>query len=243
MGREIRRVPVDFDWPLDTRWEGFLNPHHLPTCPTCGGAGRTSAPRWVEAIIHLLMMLGQDRPDQPLHPWLQTIELAPGQRPSPDVVDFTTGLAGRHPSFLGHDSIDKRSAYQKIVAAAGLDPDTWGQCSTCHGEGHTATSEQLHAYETWEEIEPPAGDGWQLWETVSEGSPISPVFTTKEEFARWLCSPANSWGISQSMPSIEQAMRFIDAGWAPTMASTPQLGLISGELFVAATYDEKDADQ
>lgn len=26
MGREIKRVPLDFAWPLDEVWDGFLNP-------------------------------------------------------------------------------------------------------------------------------------------------------------------------------------------------------------------------
>ena len=29
-----------------------------------------------------------------------------------------------------------------------------------------------------ERREPPIGDGWQVWETVSEGSPVTPVFAT-----------------------------------------------------------------
>ena len=32
MGRELRRVPLDFNWPLNKVWEGFCNPHGLP-CP------------------------------------------------------------------------------------------------------------------------------------------------------------------------------------------------------------------
>lgn len=34
-------------------------------------------------------------------------------------------------------------------------------------------------------LDPPDGEGFQLWETTSEGSPISPVFTTPEELAEW----------------------------------------------------------
>lgn len=40
----------------------------------------------------------------------------------------------------------------------------------------------------WEKTEPPTGEGWQLWETVSEGSPISPVFPTQDEFRAYLLS-------------------------------------------------------
>jgi len=35
-------------------------------------------------------------------------------------------------------------------------------------------------------IEPPNGDGFQCWETTSEGSPITPVFKTFDEMCEWL---------------------------------------------------------
>jgi len=34
-------------------------------------------------------------------------------------------------------------------------------------------------------IEPPIGEGYQLWETTSEGSPSSPVFATLDELCEW----------------------------------------------------------
>lgn len=34
-------------------------------------------------------------------------------------------------------------------------------------------------------IAPPTGDGFQLWENTSEGSPISPVFKTLDELCEW----------------------------------------------------------
>lgn len=33
--------------------------------------------------------------------------------------------------------------------------------------------------------DPPTGDGWQIWETTTEGSPISAVCATPEELADW----------------------------------------------------------
>ena len=35
---------------------------------------------------------------------------------------------------------------------------------------------------------PPRGDGWQLWQTVSDG-PLSPVFATPDELIDWMCLP------------------------------------------------------
>ena len=34
-------------------------------------------------------------------------------------------------------------------------------------------------------VDPPEGEGWQLWGTTSEGEPRSPVFKTPEELADW----------------------------------------------------------
>jgi len=34
-------------------------------------------------------------------------------------------------------------------------------------------------------IEPPKGAGYQLWETTTEGSPKSPVFSTLDELCEW----------------------------------------------------------
>ena len=34
-------------------------------------------------------------------------------------------------------------------------------------------------------LAPPTGDGYQLWETTSEGSPVSPVFATLDELCEW----------------------------------------------------------
>lgn len=43
-------------------------------------------------------------------------------------------------------------------------------------------------YDKWVKVEPPKGEGYQLWETTSEGSPKSPVFKNIEDLAEWLTS-------------------------------------------------------
>ena len=35
MGRTMKRVPMDFDWPVGRVWKGFLNPYHGCDCPWC----------------------------------------------------------------------------------------------------------------------------------------------------------------------------------------------------------------
>jgi hypothetical protein len=73
----------------------------------------------------------------------------------------------------------------------------------------------------------PKGNGYQLWETTSEGSPVSPVFETPEELARWLAdNNASSFG-SQT-ESYETWLKFIKGpAWAPSMVRDSE-GLRSG---------------
>lgn len=40
-------------------------------------------------------------------------------------------------------------------------------------------------------VDPPVGDGYQLWEDTSEGSPLTPVFGTIEELAKY-CADVNN---------------------------------------------------
>lgn len=39
MGRELKRVPADFAWPVGVPWEGYVCPHEPSRCPDCRGSG------------------------------------------------------------------------------------------------------------------------------------------------------------------------------------------------------------
>src|SRR3990167_5436206 len=54
MGREIKRVPLDFSWPLHKVWEGFLMPEslHLPECPDCRGDGYSVEARAISKTFY-----------------------------------------------------------------------------------------------------------------------------------------------------------------------------------------------
>lgn len=63
------------------------------------------------------------------------------------------------------------------------------KCRICKGEGYIVINEDMKIKsEGWTPTEPPKGDGFQLWGTTNEGSPMSPVFKTAEELAEW-CEP------------------------------------------------------
>ncbi len=56
---------------------------------------------------------------------------------------------------------------------------------------------------------------FQMYETTSEGSPISPVVKTPEELARWLADhKASAFGHESA--TYEQWLSTIKRGWAPS---------------------------
>lgn len=265
MGRELRRVPLDFDWPLNKVWAGFLNPH-FKKCPAaakneCHG-GYTNGGQWLDAICRFLALLGEQAVSEPHaaqlrargqifpHPYLDGFAQAPRTRVPDDamakiqelpesrdrqqklyeymqrhpsqLLPFTeeiatliAGLAGgeRPTSFAG--CMYSWTIRKTILKAAGIDPDgNFGTCPVCGGQGIDPAS--LKAYEEWVEEPPPSGDGWQLWETVSEGSPISKVYATRESFAAYLVGE----GYSE-----KAAEAFCESGWAPSAI------MVDGKLY------------
>jgi len=225
MGREIKRVPLSFDWPFDKVWEGYLNPHYVG-CSACQGSGSTWEYNTLEKIVQLFIVAAEDSLDRPKD-WVapkcdHNLPIKIGNRvyPHPYLVDRGIKDPGKFhvlvDKLIGMDPEEGPSMFRyagtqtyllekKILEIAGLDWDEFSVCKSCKGEG-IALDHQI-AFNNWEKTEPPKGDGWQLWETVSEGSPVSPVFETQEEFLQYL---VNS-GYSELA-----AINFIDAGWCPS---------------------------
>lgn len=260
MSREVRRVPLDFDWPMNKVWEGYLIPDRLneERCTDCR-RGYTWAREWLSTLANRIDMLASDIGDQdrgrPMHPYLakdqypahtdfvhdeqgRTIESPKVMRPSRDILQLISGLTGQSEDRLtsalrGNDF----GIEVKLIEAAGLDPKSWGLCSTCQGEGSVEKHPGQRAEaEAWEPTDPPQGDGWQLWETVSEGSPISPVFATADQLAEWMSQPERG----RHWVPAETARKFIDSGWAPTAVSSPQIGHVSGVAHVGWADDNTE---
>jgi hypothetical protein len=161
MGREVRRVPLDFSLPIGTIWPGFLLQNYLPKCANCDGDGS-----------------------------------------------------------VGH----------------GKD---YADCPDCQGHGNIATAEQRAI------LEVPTGEGWQAWETVSEGSPITPVFATDEELIYWLVTEGTHSGDSPWKTRVQwdvpfrrsAAETFVHQGWAPSMI------VVSGPAGTEVLMGAADADK
>jgi hypothetical protein len=95
---------------------------------------------------------------------------------------------------------------ESLRNAAGM-PAGWGVCQVC--EGNADDPKKRAEAEAWKKEEPPAGDGFQLWETTSEGSPVSPVFAKLEELCAWCADNATTFGSFKT--SAEEWRRMLDA--------------------------------
>lgn len=85
-------------------------------------------------------------------------------------------------------------------------------CELCEGDGSMQP-----------QIEIPRGDAYQMWETTSEGSPISPTFNTPEELAKWLAD-TNASACGGTGASYEQWLNMIGHGSSITMVMTVRDG-------------------
>ncbi len=82
---------------------------------------------------------------------------------------------------FGHDGFNASVCVRARCAREGV-PHT---CDRCRGTGRIWPPEIEQKYEDWKRADPPTGDGYQLWEDCSEGSPVSPVFASLEELCTW----------------------------------------------------------
>lgn len=232
MSREIKRVALDFKWPSSKVWEGFVLPERLrgEKCPDCEN-GQSHSGWWLQNLSNRMDMLVQDIGEQErgknMHPWLSNDPYPQGHfenhrfvidRPTEDIVDFMMGLA----EFIGENDTPERLknsfrgsshvVLRALCKASGIkNPFV---CKTCDGRGTLEKyAGQFEEADNWKEYEPPVGEGWQLWESVSEGSPISGVFATSGQLVDHLSTVGDDTGTIWNRESAES---FVKAGWVPS---------------------------
>lgn len=273
MGRELKRVPLTFDWPMRTTWAGYLNPFYVAKeCEDCGGTGyapeaRRFSDQWYgdaafdpegygatpltvdhHRIVAMATRNVEQAPDfylvaefgrdhairrECLRLWsfmgrqwshhliqadvdalvaegrLMDFTHVPRTREQREVVRAKMAAGGNswlpepngyRPTSaevndwsiggMGHDSINKWVCVKERCRREGAEID----CPGCGGNGVIWPSKAHEAlYESYEKIDPPDGDGYQLWETTSAGSPISPVFSSLEELCAWAADNATTF--------------------------------------------------
>lgn len=94
------------------------------------------------------------------------------------------------------------------------------------------TFEEYHGGEPqpeWYMPEFPEGSctHFMMYETTSEGTPISPAFEKPEDLAHWLADNNANAGAGETA-SYEQWLNVIRGGFAPTLIGAPGVGLING---------------
>jgi len=217
MGREIKRVPLDFSWPLHEPWEGYLIPDDIcgEICAACEGIGLNKPTlkihqEWYginychninQADVEALVEAG--RLHDFTHTWDQDNKLV---RRADNYIPTAQEVNEWSHTGFAHDTCNHFIVTEARAKRLGV----YGKCEVCNGAGDVWLTEVTKlAHDKWERSEPPTGEGWQVWETVSEGSPISPVFADKTELINWL--------IIHERQSRANAEAFVEKGWALTM--------------------------
>jgi len=285
MGRTLKRVPMDFEWPINQVWSGYLNPHekleikcscdigysttaarfrdewygctpfdpkaygatplsidnpqllavarrNCERSPEYHGSGEYAVMReatrlynyWKNQWSHNLIQADVDALVAANRLWDFTrVPLTEEQRETvrqkvasggnswlPEDNGYTPtaeevnawSLVG-----MGHDSLNQWVCVEARCKREGVELE----CRRCGGTGGLWPSEEAkRLYDEWEEAEPPTGDGYQLWETTSEGSPQSPVFATLDELCRWCAENATTFASFKA--TAEQWRKMLDDG-------------------------------
>jgi len=135
---------------------------------------------------------------------------------------------------IGHDAIN---SWVVIRSRAERDGKTT-TCEHCEGEGNYWDSlENQKLCDEWRQTEPPVGEAYQIWETVSEGSPISPPFADPKDLAEYMSH--TRWGGDKGTPAETWLKFILGPGWAPSAISTPETGFVSGVEGVVALQEDQ----
>jgi len=119
---------------------------------------------------------------------------------------------------------------------ANLGKPKWSSVEEYIGERPSADEGTLYTPEDWP---PPEERGYVVYETVSEGTPITPCFATQEELIDWLAEKGTAW--DDPMPR-EVAERFVrGSGWLPSVIVTSE-GVVRSGLEVAQLLREKEEE-
>lgn len=79
----------------------------------------------------------------------------------------------------------------------------------------------------------------QLYETVSEGTPLSPPMPDIESLARWCSENKGIWNSTDNMTYDDWLTFGRSGGWAPSLMITPGVGVETGVEFIVRTEKDK----
>lgn len=120
---------------------------------------------------------------------------------------------------MGHDAINRMILIRARATRMGV----YGECLACRGEGQVYPDDATKvAAEAWKPTPVPTGEWWQVWETVSEGSPVTPAFASATDLVNHLVANGDAWDQKRGDGgwSRASAEKFVRSGWAPSLIST-----------------------
>jgi len=174
----VKRVPVDFQWPLGEVWHGYVNPWPGPVpCQDCFATGFNSGTKRLHDTFRSWA------PNMTKVEERELLEKGPTRR---EIKRLRQRVPGSDTPMLRMLLVEIRAKRR----------GSWGPCTRCGGHQFVANENPavvrlytgVDLYKEWAPIEPPLGEGWQLWEDPApEGRPISKVFGSPDELAIW-CS-------------------------------------------------------
>lgn len=172
----IKRVPLDFNWPHHMPWKGYVMPYSSQMCEACEQTGYNPATyQLYQDWYNWQHKLTQDEVDALTQHGRLGGEYGPGVFTAEAVNDWNLK------TIFGHDDINRMICVEARAKRLGV----FGICPICNGDGEVWFNDRIKQLaDDWlknESYDPPTGDGWQLWESVSEGSPLTPVFSSQEE--------------------------------------------------------------
>lgn len=184
----VKRVPVDFDWPLGEVWHGYVNPWPGPVvCPDCFATGFNPGTKRLNDTFRSWA------PNMTKEEERELLEKGPTRREIKKLKQRGTGS-------------DTPLIRLLLVEIRAKRRGAWGPCGRCGGNQYVANENPavvklytgVDLYSEWHPLEPPFGEGWQLWEDPSpEGRPVSKVFVRPEDLATWCAksfkTPASEW--------------------------------------------------
>jgi len=222
MGRKLKRVSLSFKWPLNQVWVGYINPYKSVQCKICEGSGLSPEMKELHDSWYTHLRTdgkegwGHHLDEQDVAALLKASRLwdftrIPINDEQRELVKKRVA-SGKHNSWLpfdngviptpeqvnewsrkgiGHDGLNHWVCVKARAKRLGIKQN----CPYCKGKGHFWFSKEIEKKaERFKGRNPPKGRGYQLWETTSEGSPISPVFKTMDELCGWAADNASTFG-------------------------------------------------
>lgn len=216
MGRLCKRVPLDFEWPMHKIWIGYVNPYQGVECPFCKNGYSKEAQKIKDEVyrfdndddyIRNPYGSGTYNPKAKVHNMTQDeVDYIMSTYREDRLKALMTNIV--KPKFPDADKVTPEIFSYIALVSPLFEPNLdWNlikyhskkegwdsSCPHCKGEGLLFLNDEIkRLYDEFKWIEPPTGEGYQMWEDTSEGSPISPVFKTADELAEYCEHEGVSW--------------------------------------------------